>query len=130
MSEMHAETVGYVRDTMLPEQDPPATSVGAIGWLRENLFSGWFNSVLTILSLIFIYWILSALLPWFFSPTWEATSLNECREILAEMGREGHFGGACWATLDHPSGAQRHLSFPPPPFPAPEARCAGAAKPP
>jgi general L-amino acid transport system permease protein len=99
MSEMHAETVGYVRDTMLPEQDPPATSVGAIGWLRENLFSGWFNSVLTILSLIFIYWILSALLPWFFSPTWEATSLNECREILAEMGREGHFGGACWGVI-------------------------------
>ena len=27
MSEMHAETVGYVRDTMLPEQDPPASPV-------------------------------------------------------------------------------------------------------
>ncbi|WP_422030281.1 amino acid ABC transporter permease [Roseovarius sp.] len=99
MSEMHAETVGYVRDTMLPEQDPPATSVGAIGWLRENLFSGWFNTALTVVSLIFIYWTLAAILPWFFSPTWEATSLNECREILREMGREGHFGGACWGVI-------------------------------
>lgn len=99
MSEMHAETVGYVRDTMLPEQDPPATSVGAIGWMRENLFSGWFNTVVTILALIFIYWVLSIILPWMFSPTWYATSLSECREILSEMGREGHFGGACWGVI-------------------------------
>ena len=99
MSEMHAETVGYVRDTMLPEQDPPATSVGAIGWLRGNLFSGWFNSAMTILALIFIYWVLSIIVPWTFSPTWYATSLSECREILNEMGREGHFGGACWGVI-------------------------------
>ncbi len=99
MSGTHAETVRYVRDTMLPEQHPPATEVGAVGWLRENLFSGWLNTALTILSLILIYFVLSIILPWLFSPTWNAGSLSECREILADMGREGHFAGACWGVI-------------------------------
>ena len=43
MSETHAQTVAYVRDTMLPPQAPPVTERGAIKWLRENLFSGPLN---------------------------------------------------------------------------------------
>ncbi|MBZ0123368.1 MAG: amino acid ABC transporter permease [Roseovarius sp.] len=99
MSGTHAKTVNYVRDTMLPEQAPPATEVGIVGWLRENLFSGWFNTALTILALGFIYLVLSIVVPWLISPTWDAASLTECREILKEMGREGHFGGACWGVI-------------------------------
>lgn len=99
MSDLHAENVAYVRDTMLPEQDPPATSVGMLGWMKQNLFSSWFNSVLTIVSLIFIYFVLSFLIPWMISPTWHAESLTQCREILHELGREGHLGGACWGVV-------------------------------
>ncbi|MFY0690322.1 MAG: amino acid ABC transporter permease [Paracoccaceae bacterium] len=86
--------IGFVRTEMLPEQAPPATTVGAIGWARENLFNGWVNSVLTVLSLIFVYYILAAMLPWLMSPTWSAASLNECREINGP----GH-GGACWGVI-------------------------------
>lgn len=99
MSDTQSQNVAYVRDTMLSEQAPPATSVGPIGWARANLFSGTFNSILTILSLIFIFMVLKGLVPWILSPTWNATSLNECREILHEMGREGHFSGACWGVI-------------------------------
>jgi len=99
MSGTHAQTVRFVRDAMLPEQTPPATEVGVIGWLRENLFSGWFNSILTIVALGFIYLVLSIVVPWLISPTWDAASLTECRGILKEMGREGHFGGACWGVI-------------------------------
>ncbi len=101
MSGTHAHTVAYVRESMLPEQAPPATEVGIIGWGKANLFSGWFNSIVTILSLAAIYLILAAILPWIFSPTWNATSLNECREILAGLGREGEHGvsGACWGVI-------------------------------
>jgi len=67
--------------------------------MRENLFSGWFNSVLTILSIAVIYMVVATVLPWADSPTWKATSLSECREILAALGREGHFGGACWGVI-------------------------------
>ena len=40
MSDLHAQTVPYVRDTMLPQAEPPAGERGAVKWLRENLFSG------------------------------------------------------------------------------------------
>lgn len=100
MSNTHADTVAFVRETMLPEQAPPGTSVGAIGWAKENLFSGWFNSILTIVSLYLIYKVLAGIVPWFVSPTWDATSLSNCRDILAGLGREGHMGGACWGVIN------------------------------
>ena len=91
--------VSYVRTEMVPEKDPPASTTGVIGWMRENLFSGWFNSILTVLAAVFIFYVLLIALPWMFSPTWNAASLNECRGILHEMGREGHFAGACWGVI-------------------------------
>ncbi|WP_370284588.1 amino acid ABC transporter permease [Pseudooceanicola nanhaiensis] len=93
MSNTHADTVSYVRDTMLMQQDPPSTSVGVVGWARGNLFSGWFNTILTILSAAFVLWLLAGIVPWVVSPTWNASSLTECREILA-----GH-EGACWGVI-------------------------------
>ncbi len=33
----------FVRNAMLPAKEPPLTETGAVKWLRENLFSGWFN---------------------------------------------------------------------------------------
>ncbi|MGV6803363.1 MAG: amino acid ABC transporter permease [Ruegeria sp.] len=91
--------IGYVRTEMLPEQDPPASEVGIIGWMRHNLFDGWFNSTLTLLSVYFVYKILAGLVPWVLSPTWDAGSLAECREILSALGREGHYAGACWGVI-------------------------------
>ena len=91
--------LSYVRTEMLPEKAPPATSVGMVGWARANLFSGPFNTILTIVSLAFVVMLLVGLVPWMLSPTWNATSLAECRGILHEMGREGHFAGACWGVI-------------------------------
>lgn len=85
--------VSFVRTEMLPQQDPPATSVGVIGWMRENLFSGYLNSAITVVSGVFLAYVLWFILSWAVSPTWAATSLNECREILA-----GH-EGACWGVI-------------------------------
>ena len=99
MSDSHSETVAYVRDTMLPEREPPASTTGAVGWMRENLFSGAFNSVLTVVSALFVFYVLTTALGWMISPTWNAASLNECRALLAEQGREGHFSGACWGVI-------------------------------
>jgi general L-amino acid transport system permease protein len=33
---------------------PPRTSVGLLGWLRQNLFSTWYNALLTIVAAIVI----------------------------------------------------------------------------
>ncbi len=99
MSNVHSDTVRFVRDTMLPEKEPPSTSVGIIGWGRENLFSGPFNTVLTLVSLVVIYLLLQAIIPWLLTPTWNAGSLNECREIIAATGAGGEHGGACWGVI-------------------------------
>jgi general L-amino acid transport system permease protein len=98
MSGTHAHSVPYVRETMLDEQAPPGNSIGLIGWLRENLFSGWVNTILTLLSLVFIYEVLSAILPWILHSSWTANSLAECREqIDTAYGPEAD--GACWAVI-------------------------------
>ncbi|MCB1365527.1 MAG: amino acid ABC transporter permease [Rhodobacteraceae bacterium] len=99
MSGTHAHTVGFTRDTMIPQADPPMTSVGAIGWAHKNLFSTWFNAIVTVASLALIFYVLAMIVPWAISPTWESSSLSECRDILAAAngGESGH--GACWGVI-------------------------------
>ncbi|SEQ18275.1 amino acid ABC transporter permease [Thalassovita taeanensis] len=93
--------IAFVRTEILPQKAPPVAATGFIGWARENLFSGWFNSILTVLSLAVIFSVLSSILPWVFSPTWNGTSLANCREILTAAGSVGEHGttGACWGVI-------------------------------
>ncbi|MAC77035.1 MAG: amino acid ABC transporter permease [Rhodobacteraceae bacterium] len=97
MSDVHAHTVAFVRDTMLEQKTPPLSSVGPLGWARANLFSTWLNAALTIVSALFMLYVLAGVLGWVISPTWFGTSLGDCREILAAAGRDGH--GACWGVI-------------------------------
>jgi general L-amino acid transport system permease protein len=98
MSEVHAHTVSFVRREMLPEQAPPLTETGAVKWLRENLFSSWLNAILTVLSILFIYWVLAHILPWMLGGIWQAGSLTECREVRNALYGEGA-SVACWAVI-------------------------------
>ena len=43
---------------------PPPMSVGVLGWLRKNLFSTWYNALLTLVSLWLIYTVSSRMLVW------------------------------------------------------------------
>ncbi|WGV15703.1 amino acid ABC transporter permease [Fuscovulum ytuae] len=88
----------YVRTEMLPPQAPPVSEAGAVKWLRENLFSGWFNTILTLLGVVVIYWLVVSALPWWLNSVWTADSLGECREIVAAAAGEGATG-ACWAMI-------------------------------
>ena len=88
----------FSRTEMLAEQAPPASTVGIVGWARTNLFSGWINSIMTVISLYAIFAVLAGVLPWIFSPTWNGTSLNNCRELLAAADG-GHGEGACWGVI-------------------------------
>lgn len=91
--------VSFVRTEMLPEKAPPASEVGVIGWARHNLFSGWFNSALTIVSFAAIYYVLSGVFPWVFQSVWNADSLGECREIMKATWGSTH-GHACWGVIN------------------------------
>ena len=86
--------VGYVRQDMLPERDPPPSTIGAVGWMRENLFSNVSNSIVTVIFGVFILYLVWGLINWAVSPTWAAASLAECRE----MAGTDH-GKACWGVI-------------------------------
>ena len=98
MSDVHARTVRYVAPSQIPPSPPPAREAGAVKWLRENLFSSWLNSLLTILSAIVVFTAIPPLIQWaFLDAVWSAASLDECRAI-AEA--QGHPLGACGAVIN------------------------------
>lgn len=98
MSTASKDSLAFVRQEMLDQQPAPRTAVGIGHWLRENLFSGWFNSIMTILSLYVIYVALSGVIPWALGGVWNASSLDECRQILNETRGNTHY--ACWAVIN------------------------------
>jgi general L-amino acid transport system permease protein len=68
---------------------PPLTQVGALGWVRANLFNSWFNSLVTLLSLYCLWKIVPPLVNWaLFNCAW-FSSAQECREL----------SGACWSVV-------------------------------
>jgi len=90
--------LSFVREEMIAEQAPPASSVGLIGWLRANMFSGPVNSALSLLTLALVFFILKAILPWIFNGVWNANSLNQCREII-RAAHGPNATAACWAVI-------------------------------
>ena len=88
----------YVRTEMLAQQAPPSSQVGPIRWMRENLFSGPVNTILTLLSLYVVYFLVSLIGPWLMRSVWNANSLDECRSIVAAKYGEG-VEGACFALI-------------------------------
>ena len=83
----------FVRTEFLDQKPPPSSQVGIVKWLQDNLFSSIPNGILTIVTILLIYQVLSVVLPWLFGGVWTTTSLAECREVL-----QGAVGG-CFSVL-------------------------------
>ncbi len=64
-----------------PAGKPPRSEVGALGWLRANLFSSVLNSILTVLTLIFVYFVVTGFVQWVFNAFWEPVWAN--RKLFA-----------------------------------------------
>jgi general L-amino acid transport system permease protein len=59
------------------EEKPPKTSVGVTGWLKKNLFSSWFNVILTVITASALFYILKGAITWIlFSAEWAVVSNN------------------------------------------------------
>jgi len=81
---------------------PPISQIGAVLWLRTNLFSSWINSALTIASLYLLYIMIPPLLDWMiFNASFSFGTVNlfgfdikfsEAMATNQNCGREG----ACW----------------------------------
>ena len=68
---------------------PPKTSTGPIGWMKRNLFATPFDTVLTILVVLFLAWVLPPLLRW---AVFDATFTGETKEACT-------FDAACWTVV-------------------------------
>lgn len=68
---------------------PPRTSVGALGWLKENLFSTWYNTLLTLGSLWLIYVILRGIVTWAWTEArWSSVTTNLWLFFVGPFPRE------------------------------------------
>ncbi|QIE54435.1 amino acid ABC transporter permease [Pikeienuella piscinae] len=100
MSETHAETafarkapVAFVAEGEIPASPPPMNAVGPVKWIRDNLFPGPVNAILTILSLIFIVFVAYEILPWLIDSSWSPAEMS-----LA--GCRAEASGACFAVIN------------------------------
>jgi general L-amino acid transport system permease protein len=80
-----------------PDLPPPASEIGAYGWIRHNLLSSTTNIVVTVVTIYMLYVILPPLLNWFFfDAVLFADSRDDCRAIANAAGEDL---GACWAFI-------------------------------
>ncbi len=72
-----------------PDLEPPGSTVGIIGWMREHLFSSPINTVLTVLTVYIIYIIVPPVIDWaFISANWSGDTKDACVD-----------DGACWVFI-------------------------------
>ncbi len=70
---------------VLPPPDPP----GLIKWLRDNLFGNLFNTILTILSLLVVYFLLGGVIRWFFTTAdWRPITKAPLLYVIGSYPRE------------------------------------------
>ena len=60
---------------------PPVTERGVFGWLYHNLFSSIGNSILTIVTVVLLYWAISGTVRWVMNAFWEPLWVN--RKLFA-----------------------------------------------
>ena len=78
-------------DALKPEEiKPPIINVGVIGWIRNNLFNGYLNSIITLLILFALWKIIPPFINWAFINSFWTTS----GEVCQKAGQ-----GACWSIV-------------------------------
>src|SRR5712671_5293345 len=85
----------YVQAAAAPFMPPPAASVGALGWIRVNLFPSVGSGVLTVLISLSLIWIALPLIDFLIvDAVWTGSDRDAC---LATAERP--VVGACWAYI-------------------------------
>jgi general L-amino acid transport system permease protein len=88
-----SDTTHFIRAEPIESLPPPTLVPGPVAWVRENLFSGPVNTLLTILVVYLLYVSVPPIIEFFFiDAVWSGEDRDACRAETA--GREI---GACWA---------------------------------
>jgi general L-amino acid transport system permease protein len=98
----------FVQAKQVDALPPPNLARGPIAWVRENLFSGPFNTLLTLVVFYLLYVSVPPLVKFLFiDAVWTGTDRAACR---ADMG--GSETGACWAFIHEKLGYFTYGSYP------------------
>ncbi len=82
----------FVRAEKLDALPPPNLARGPLAWVKENLFSGPFNTILTLIAAYLVYLIAPPLLKFLvLDAVWTGVDRDACRAETA-----GRPVGACW----------------------------------
>jgi general L-amino acid transport system permease protein len=84
---MTTDTSGLL--TAKKDRAPPKLSIGVVGWVRQNLFNNWYNSLLTIVSLWVVYHVVTSLVSWGLIRAAFGTTPESCQAT----------SGACWSFI-------------------------------
>lgn len=69
---------------------PPPATTGFLGWMRRNLFSNLWNTLLTVLAAYLLFLIVPPAVSWLFlDATWSEATPEQCRAAH----------GACWSFI-------------------------------
>jgi general L-amino acid transport system permease protein len=89
------EGPAFVRGQPLAPLPPPVAVSGAIGWLRQNLFSSALNIALTVLCALLIVWVVPPLVKFLIiDAVWDGAGRADC---MSQPGQPEV--GACWAFI-------------------------------
>lgn len=63
--------------TFTQEVKPPNTKKGPVKWLKDNLFSTWYNTILTCLGLVILFFVFKGVFTWVFTQAnWQVIPAN------------------------------------------------------
>jgi len=103
------DTRRFVRTEQVPQLPPPSQIRGPFVWIRENLFSGPVNTILTVAVLYLLYVVVPPLVEFLIvDAVWTGADRTACREDTT--GREV---GACWAYVAEKINYFVYGSYPP-----------------
>ena len=95
--------IAYIREQMAHPQPAPASEVGVVGWMRKNLFDGWFNTALTLFAIWLLYLIIPGVIQFNFTDAvWtsivdgEDIERRACATIVQGGIQPNGWHGACW----------------------------------
>jgi len=82
----------HIRTEEAPLLQAPVSTTGAIGWMRQNLFSSIGNTILTVIGILIAYSLIAPLVQFaLIDAVWTGENREAC------LPQDGGHSGACWA---------------------------------
>jgi general L-amino acid transport system permease protein len=88
----------FVRTIESPTLPPPFNERGPVAWARKNLFATPFDTVLSLMAILFLAYLLPPMFRWLFvDAQWTGTDRTFCTTKAQGGIQADDWSGACWA---------------------------------